>query len=151
MTSACRVTPSQRLGHLLVGPNAPHDENSLLIVARDLIETSPILFLDEFQLPDRAALERLLLAAQLDLYGNCQRCRNTQDDGEEAWTESSFCGIPYVRKAVKGAMLRCLVGVVVVVLAEGWPCGYNLLRVHRRRFSSRSSTCSIGGLTSMFA
>jgi protein AFG1 len=40
---------------LAAGPEAPHDENSLLIVARDLIETSPILFLDEFQLPDRAA------------------------------------------------------------------------------------------------
>jgi predicted ATPase len=31
------------------------DENSLLWLARDLIQTSPILFLDEFQLPDRAA------------------------------------------------------------------------------------------------
>lgn len=30
-------------------------EHSLLIVARDLIETSPILFLDEFQFPDRVA------------------------------------------------------------------------------------------------
>jgi protein AFG1 len=34
--------------------NGLHDEYSLLLVARDLIETSPILFLDEFQLPDRA-------------------------------------------------------------------------------------------------
>ena len=31
------------------------DEYSLLLVARDLIETSPILFLDEFQFPDRVA------------------------------------------------------------------------------------------------
>jgi protein AFG1 len=31
------------------------DEHSLLCLARDLIKTSPILFLDEFQLPDRAA------------------------------------------------------------------------------------------------
>jgi protein AFG1 len=31
------------------------DEYSLLWLARDLIETSPILFLDEFQLPDRTA------------------------------------------------------------------------------------------------
>lgn len=31
------------------------DEYSLLWLARDLIQTSPILFLDEFQLPDRAA------------------------------------------------------------------------------------------------
>lgn len=38
---------------------APSDdaqaEHSLLWLARDLIQTSPILFLDEFQLPDRAA------------------------------------------------------------------------------------------------
>lgn len=31
------------------------EEHSLLCIARDLISTSPILFLDEFQLPDRAA------------------------------------------------------------------------------------------------
>lgn len=40
---------------LAAGPRATHDEYSLLLVARDLIEKSPILFLDEFQLPDRAA------------------------------------------------------------------------------------------------
>ncbi|SLM40940.1 P-loop containing nucleoside triphosphate hydrolase [Lasallia pustulata] len=31
------------------------EENSLLWLARDMVSTSPILFLDEFQLPDRAA------------------------------------------------------------------------------------------------
>ncbi|KAJ9619525.1 hypothetical protein H2203_008303 [Taxawa tesnikishii (nom. ined.)] len=31
------------------------DDHSLLWLARDMIQTSPILFLDEFQLPDRAA------------------------------------------------------------------------------------------------
>lgn len=36
-------------------PVAPDEEHSLLWLARDLISTSPILFLDEFQLPDRAA------------------------------------------------------------------------------------------------
>ena len=37
--------------------NDGHDSNDypLLVVARDLISTSPVLFLDEFQLPDRAA------------------------------------------------------------------------------------------------
>lgn len=36
--------------------NGGHDEeHSLLWLARDMISTSPILFLDEFQLPDRAA------------------------------------------------------------------------------------------------
>lgn len=34
---------------------APDQEYSLLWLARDMISTSPILFLDEFQLPDRAA------------------------------------------------------------------------------------------------
>ncbi|KAF2872460.1 AFG1-like ATPase-domain-containing protein [Massariosphaeria phaeospora] len=38
-----------------IGPGAMRDEYSLLWLARDLVETSPILFLDEFQLPDRAA------------------------------------------------------------------------------------------------
>lgn len=32
----------------------PQDEYSLVLLARDMISTSPILFLDEFQLPDRA-------------------------------------------------------------------------------------------------
>ncbi|KAL9601313.1 MAG: hypothetical protein Q9219_002608 [cf. Caloplaca sp. 3 TL-2023] len=35
------------------------DEHSLLSLARDMISTSPILFLDEFQLPDRAASKLL--------------------------------------------------------------------------------------------
>ena len=39
-----------------VPPGAVQDEeHSLLSIARDMISTSPILFLDEFQLPDRAA------------------------------------------------------------------------------------------------
>ena len=40
---------------LMTGPCAGPEEYSLLLVAKDLIERSPILFLDEFQLPDRAA------------------------------------------------------------------------------------------------
>lgn len=36
-------------------PSGQSDEYSLLWLARDLIEKSPILFLDEFQLPDRVA------------------------------------------------------------------------------------------------
>ena len=39
--------------HDISGGQAP--EHSLLWLARDMIATSPILFLDEFQLPDRAA------------------------------------------------------------------------------------------------
>lgn len=40
---------------LLVGSQGQYQEHSLLHLARDMISTSPILFLDEFQLPDRAA------------------------------------------------------------------------------------------------
>ncbi|KAH7085078.1 AFG1-like ATPase-domain-containing protein [Paraphoma chrysanthemicola] len=50
-----RLEQIRRNRAMVAGPVAAHDENSLLIVARDLIETSPVLFLDEFQLPDRAA------------------------------------------------------------------------------------------------
>lgn len=54
-----RLEQIRRSRARIAGPEATHDENSLLIVARDLIETSPILFLDEFQLPDRAAAKIL--------------------------------------------------------------------------------------------
>lgn len=47
-----RLEQLRRSRSLITGPG---DDYSLLLVARDLIETSPILFLDEFQLPDRAA------------------------------------------------------------------------------------------------
>jgi len=40
---------------LLSGNGGQDEEHSLLWLARDMISTSPILFLDEFQLPDRAA------------------------------------------------------------------------------------------------
>lgn len=43
-----------RKGRSLAGSNAGA-EHSLLSLAKDLVERSPILFLDEFQLPDRAA------------------------------------------------------------------------------------------------
>ncbi|KAI9811581.1 MAG: hypothetical protein M1827_005330 [Pycnora praestabilis] len=39
----------------IAGQAVEEDEFSLLWLARDMISTSPILFLDEFQLPDRAA------------------------------------------------------------------------------------------------
>ncbi|KAF2833703.1 mitochondrial ATPase-like protein [Ophiobolus disseminans] len=55
LDTTARLEQIRRSRAMIVGPDAPHDENSLLLVARDLIETSPILFLDEFQLPDRAA------------------------------------------------------------------------------------------------
>ncbi|MCJ1451222.1 hypothetical protein MMC28_001558 [Mycoblastus sanguinarius] len=46
-----RLTESQAL----IAGEAQDEEHSLLWLARDMISTSPILFLDEFQLPDRAA------------------------------------------------------------------------------------------------
>ncbi|GAB7345456.1 hypothetical protein MBLNU457_3785t1 [Dothideomycetes sp. NU457] len=39
----------------LLHRNIADDDHSMLYLARDMITTSPILFLDEFQLPDRAA------------------------------------------------------------------------------------------------
>lgn len=50
-----RLEQLRRSRALVTGPGEAQDDYSLLLVARDLIETSPILFLDEFQLPDRAA------------------------------------------------------------------------------------------------
>ena len=50
-----RLEQLRRSRSLVASPGAPNEEYSLLLVARDLIEHSPILFLDEFQLPDRAA------------------------------------------------------------------------------------------------
>ncbi|CAD0092206.1 unnamed protein product [Aureobasidium vineae] len=44
-----------RLTRLPQAAGADVEEHSLLWLARDMINTSPILFLDEFQLPDRAA------------------------------------------------------------------------------------------------
>ncbi|KAH7125366.1 AFG1-like ATPase-domain-containing protein [Dendryphion nanum] len=44
-----------RKAQLEWGHDGSHDEYSLLWLARDLIDKSPVLFLDEFQLPDRAA------------------------------------------------------------------------------------------------
>ncbi|KAF1960235.1 hypothetical protein CC80DRAFT_523372 [Byssothecium circinans] len=46
-----------RLEQIRRSPSKPpvQDEYTLLTLARDLIQTSPIIFLDEFQLPDRAA------------------------------------------------------------------------------------------------
>ncbi|KAL8669719.1 MAG: hypothetical protein Q9168_005703 [Polycauliona sp. 1 TL-2023] len=45
----------QQRRHRLSSLASQDQEHSLLWLARDLISTSPILFLDEFQLPDRAA------------------------------------------------------------------------------------------------
>lgn len=50
-----RLEQLRRSQSVLAGHGPAQDEYSLLLVARDLIEKSPILFLDEFQLPDRAA------------------------------------------------------------------------------------------------
>lgn len=48
-----------RMSRSLAGTGGLQDEYSLLVVARDLIEKSPILFLDEFQFPDRVAAKIL--------------------------------------------------------------------------------------------
>ena len=43
---------AQSIGH---NQQVYDDDYPLLLVARDLVDNSPIIFLDEFQLPDRAA------------------------------------------------------------------------------------------------
>ncbi|KAF2809322.1 uncharacterized protein BDZ99DRAFT_571166 [Mytilinidion resinicola] len=46
----------ERSTHSLRNPSTTQqDDHSLLWLARDMVQTSPILFLDEFQLPDRAS------------------------------------------------------------------------------------------------
>lgn len=45
----------QRIAHAMVRAGSHQHEHALIAMARDLISTSPILFLDEFQLPDRAS------------------------------------------------------------------------------------------------
>lgn len=49
-----RLEQLRKVREGLLGPD-PDQEYSLLWLARDMISRSPILFLDEFQLPDRAA------------------------------------------------------------------------------------------------
>ena len=50
-----RLEQLRRDRALETGGPGQDQEHSLLFLARDMISTSPILFLDEFQLPDRAA------------------------------------------------------------------------------------------------
>ncbi|MCJ1388783.1 hypothetical protein MMC18_001633 [Xylographa bjoerkii] len=50
-----RLEQLRRDRALETGAPSQDQEHSLLLLARDMISTSPILFLDEFQLPDRAA------------------------------------------------------------------------------------------------
>lgn len=60
-----------RITHKAVLIDTDSEEHSLLWLAREMISTSPILFLDEFQLPDRAASKILsnLLASFFQLGG----------------------------------------------------------------------------------
>ncbi|MCJ1476641.1 hypothetical protein MMC13_005309 [Lambiella insularis] len=50
-----RLEQLRRIRSAEVEMQTPDQEHSLLYIAKDMISTSPILFLDEFQLPDRAA------------------------------------------------------------------------------------------------
>ena len=55
MLDALARLEALRKSRSAAGSRSSQDDYSLLWLARDLVQTSPILFLDEFQLPDRAA------------------------------------------------------------------------------------------------
>lgn len=79
------------------------DEYSLLLVARDLIETSPILFLDEFQFPDRVASKILsnLMTSFFQLGGVLIATSNRMPD-----ELAKAAGVEFARPAPGGAFSR---------------------------------------------
>ena len=79
------------------------DEYSLLLVARDLIETSPILFLDEFQFPDRVASKILsnLMTSFFQLGGVLIATSNRMPD-----ELAKAAGIEFARPAPGGAFSK---------------------------------------------
>lgn len=72
--------------------NSSAGEYSLLQIAKDLVETSPILFLDEFQLPDRAASKIMnnLLVAFFQLGGVLIASSNRMPEELEKTTGGYF-------------------------------------------------------------
>lgn len=79
------------------------DEYSLLLVARDLIETSPVLFLDEFQFPDRVASKILsnLMTSFFQLGGVLIATSNRMPD-----ELAKAAGVEFARPAPGGAFSR---------------------------------------------
>ncbi|UPX17028.1 Peroxisome-assembly ATPase [Ascochyta rabiei] len=79
------------------------DEYSLLLVARDLIETSPILFLDEFQFPDRVASKILsnLMTSFFQLGGVLIATSNRMPD-----ELAKAAGVEFARPAPGGAFSK---------------------------------------------
>ncbi|KAJ8107954.1 hypothetical protein OPT61_g8512 [Boeremia exigua] len=79
------------------------DEYSLLLVARDLIETSPILFLDEFQFPDRVASKVLsnLMTSFFQLGGVLIATSNRMPD-----ELAKAAGVEFARPAAGGAFSK---------------------------------------------
>ncbi|KAF1358262.1 mitochondrial ATPase [Lizonia empirigonia] len=79
------------------------DEYSLLLVARDLIETSPILFLDEFQFPDRVASKILsnLMTSFFQLGGVLLATSNRMPD-----ELAKAAGVEFARPAPGGAFSK---------------------------------------------
>ena len=80
------------------------EEHSLLRLARDLISTSPILFLDEFQLPDRAASKILsnLLTSFFHLGGVLIATSNRIPEELAKASGIEFVGPPSSRLGVLG-------------------------------------------------
>lgn len=79
------------------------EEYSLLLVARDLIETSPILFLDEFQFPDRVASKILsnLMTSFFQLGGVLIATSNRMPD-----ELAKAAGVEFARPAPGGAFSK---------------------------------------------
>ncbi|KAJ4988208.1 AFG1-like ATPase [Stagonosporopsis vannaccii] len=79
------------------------DEYSLLLVARHLIETSPILFLDEFQFPDRVASKILsnLMTSFFQLGGVLIATSNRMPD-----ELAKAAGVEFARPAPGGAFSK---------------------------------------------
>ncbi|OTB16463.1 hypothetical protein K445DRAFT_74430 [Daldinia sp. EC12] len=85
--------------------NRGDQEYSLLWMAKDMVEKSPILFLDEFQLPDRAASKILsnLFISFFQLGGVLVASSNRMPDELEKAT-----GVDYVPPATNGLIGRVL-------------------------------------------
>ncbi|KAN0108352.1 AFG1-like ATPase domain containing protein [Hyaloscypha variabilis] len=83
-----------------------NSEHSMIWLAKDMIETSPILFLDEFQLPDRAASKILsnLFTAFFQLGGVLVATSNRMPDELAKASGMDFAAPP------RGGLVRSLLG-----------------------------------------
>jgi len=95
-----------RQSRSLTGTSESESEHSLIWLAKDMIQNSPILFLDEFQLPDRAASKILsnLFTAFFQLGGVLIATSNRMPD-ELAKASGTDFAVPS-----RGALMRSWLG-----------------------------------------